>query len=144
VIRLSMVDNLYLLPAGSPSIDVVSLLHSKAMRHLMETVRERFDVILVDSPPILGVSDALILVSMTDSSIIVVQHRRFPGSMLMRVKRAIENNGGHLLGVVLNKVDVRYDENYLFYTSYNRYYPKPNNGKKQPAKTVGSFNGDEY
>jgi succinoglycan biosynthesis transport protein ExoP len=148
VIFPSTLDKLYLLPAGSASTDVVSLLHSKAMKHLMETVRERYDVVLVDCPPILGVSDASILVSMADSSIIVVQHRRFPGSMLMRVKRGIENNGGHLLGVVLNKVDVRYDENYRFYTSYNRYYTNRNNGKKQTAKTAakipGSFNSDEY
>src|ERR1700693_1233049 len=124
VILPSMWDNLYLVPAGSSSTDVVSLLNSKAMKNLIETARERFDVILVDSPPILGVSDALILVSLVDSSVIVVQHRRFPRSMLMRVKSAIENIGGHLLGAVLNKTDVRYDENYLYYTSYNRYYTK--------------------
>jgi capsular exopolysaccharide synthesis family protein len=147
VILRSTLDNLYLVPAGSASTDVVSLLNSKAMKHLIETARERFDVILVDSPPILGVSDALILVSLVDSSAIVVQHRHFPRSTLMRVKRAIENIGGHLLGVVLNKVDVRYDENYLYYTSYGHYHTKRKNGKKlgaeAAAKTTSTFDTDE-
>jgi succinoglycan biosynthesis transport protein ExoP len=134
VILPTAVGNLYLVPAGSRSIDVVSLLSSQAMEQLIKAARERFDVIIIDSPPLLGVSDASILSSLVDYSIIVIEHRRFPRSVLMRVKKTVENIGSSALGVVLNKVDVRHDQNYPFYTSYNQYYPKPKKGKKPIVK----------
>ena len=77
---------------------------------------------LVDSPPILGVSDASVLASEVDLTIIVVQHRKLPRNMLLRVKQAVENVGGHVIGVVLNNVDVRSDSQYQYYTSYYTYY----------------------
>ena len=56
--------------------------------------------------------------------------------------------GGHLLGVVLNHVDVRHDDNYQYYTSYNRYYTKSENGRKRVSKavtkTTSNLNGNEY
>jgi hypothetical protein len=57
-----------------------------------------------------------------DQSIIIVQHRRFPKAMLKRVKQAVVNVGGTVLGVVLNNVDLRHDPNYYYYTSYYHYY----------------------
>ena len=60
-----------------------------------------------DSPPILGVSDASVLASEVDLTMIVVQHRKLPRNMLLRVKQAIENVGGQVIGVVLNNVDVQ-------------------------------------
>jgi len=62
------------------------------------------------------------LASEVDLTIIVVQHRKLPRKMLMRVKQAIENVGGHVIGVVLNNVDVRSDSQYQYYTSYYTYY----------------------
>jgi succinoglycan biosynthesis transport protein ExoP len=53
---------------------------------------------------------------------IVVQHRKLPRNMLLRVKQAVENVGGHVIGVVLNNVDVRSDSQYQYYTSYYTYY----------------------
>jgi hypothetical protein len=51
-----------------------------------------------------------------------VQHRKLPRNMLLRVKQAVENVGGHVIGVVLNNVDVRSDSQYQYYTSYYTYY----------------------
>ena len=53
---------------------------------------------------------------------IVVQHRKLPRNMLLRVKQAVENVGGNVIGVVLNNVDVRSDSQYQYYTSYYTYY----------------------
>jgi len=52
----------------------------------------------------------------------VVQHRKLPRNMLLRVKQAVENVGGNVIGVVLNNVDVRSDSQYQYYTSYYSYY----------------------
>jgi len=79
-------------------------------------------LVLVDSPPILGVSDAAVLASEVDLTMVVVQHRKLPRNMLLRVKQAVENVGGQVIGVVLNNVDVRSDSQYQYYTSYYTYY----------------------
>jgi polysaccharide biosynthesis transport protein len=151
VIHPTSVNNLSLTPAGSAATNVVRLLHSETMQQLVEVTRKRFDVVIFDSPPILGVSDASIIASLVDCSIVVVQHRRFPRSMLLRVKKAVHNVGGNILGVVLNNVNIRHDRTYEYYTSYSEYYSKPTkpkNGRKHPAKVGvkadGGSNDDEY
>ena len=122
VILQTPVDNLYFLPSGILPADAAGILNSRRMSELIQDVKQRFDLVLVDSPPILGVSDASVLASEVDLTIIVVQHRKLPRNMLLRVKQAVENVGGNVIGVVLNNVDVRSDSQYQYYTSYYTYY----------------------
>lgn len=122
VILQTPVDNLYFMPSGILPSDAAGILNSRRMSELIQEVKQRFDLVLVDSPPILGVSDASVLASEVDLTMIVVQHRKLPRNMLMRVKQAVENVGGHVIGVVLNNVDVRSDSQYQYYTSYYTYY----------------------
>jgi polysaccharide biosynthesis transport protein len=63
-----------------------------------------------------------VLASEVDLTMLVIQHRKLPRNMLLRVKHAVENVGGHVIGVVLNNVDVRSDSQYQYYTSYYTYY----------------------
>ncbi|MFA7345303.1 MAG: polysaccharide biosynthesis tyrosine autokinase [Terrimicrobiaceae bacterium] len=135
VVHLTKVDNLYLMTSGQLPNDAVGILNSQRMVELIEEVKGRFDIIFFDSPPILGVSDASVLSSAMDLTIIVVQHRRFPRAMLQRVKQAISNVGGTILGVVLNNVDVRHDQHYEYYTSYYSYYHKgAKNDRRKAAR----------
>jgi polysaccharide biosynthesis transport protein len=122
VILQTPVDNLYFMPSGILPADAAGILNSRRMSDLIQDVKQRFDLVLVDSPPILGVSDASVLASEVDLTMIVVQHRKLPRNMLMRVKQAVENVGGNVIGVVLNNVDVRSDSQYQYYTSYYTYY----------------------
>ncbi|MFT3990522.1 MAG: polysaccharide biosynthesis tyrosine autokinase [Luteolibacter sp.] len=122
VILQTPVDNLYFMPSGILPADAAGILNSRRMSELIQDVKQRFDLVLVDSPPILGVSDASVLASEVDLTMIVVQHRKLPRNMLLRVKQAVENVGGHVVGVVLNNVDVRSDSQYQYYTSYYTYY----------------------
>jgi len=137
VVRTTELENLYLLPSGRLPMDAVGILNSQRMIDLINEVKARFDIVFFDSPPILGVSDASVLASALDLSVIVVQHRRFPRAMLTRVKTAVTNVGGNILGVVLNNVDVKHDQHYEYYTSYYNYYStapdKPS--KKKPKKS---------
>jgi polysaccharide biosynthesis transport protein len=154
VIHTTTSPNLLLIPGGNAPHDTVSLLNSDQMNRLLDQVRCRFDVVLFDCPPILGVSDSSIMTNLADATIIVTQHRRFPRSMLARVKKTVLNAGGNLLGVVLNNVDVRHDHQYQYYTSYYHYYPGPkSNGertteKPAPARPVAraksAVTEDEY
>jgi capsular exopolysaccharide synthesis family protein len=122
VILQTPVDNLYFLPSGILPADAAGILNSRRMSDLLQDVKQRFDLVLVDSPPILGVSDAAVLASEVDLTMVVVQHRKLPRNMLLRVKQAVENVGGQVIGVVLNNVDVRSDSQYQYYTSYYTYY----------------------
>jgi len=122
VILQTPVDNLYFLPSGILPADAAGILNSRRMSELLQDVKQRFDLVLVDSPPILGVSDAAVLASEVDLTMVVVQHRKLPRNMLIRVKQAVENVGGQVIGVVLNNVDIRSDSQYQYYTSYYTYY----------------------
>ena len=122
VIVQTPVENLSLMPSGILPADAVGILNSQRMSDMIAELKTRYDIIFFDSPPILGVSDGAVLASEVDQSIIIVQHRRFPRAMLLRVKQAIQNVGGTVLGVVLNNVDLRHDPNYAYYTSYYEYY----------------------
>jgi Mrp family chromosome partitioning ATPase len=99
---------------------------------------------MFDSPPILGVSDGAVLASEVDLSVMVIEHRRFPRSMLQRVKQAVINVGGNLLGVVLNKVDAKHDSGYGYYGNYYDYYSTQNaapNGEEKPQPMAAKANG---
>ncbi|GHC45140.1 polysaccharide biosynthesis tyrosine autokinase [Roseibacillus persicicus] len=146
VILQTPVDNLYFMPSGVLPADAAGILNSRRMSELVQDVKQRFDLVLIDSPPILGVSDASVLASEVDLTMIVVQHRKLPRNMLLRVKQAVENVGGQVIGVVLNNVDIRSDNQYQYYTSYYTYYApsaepetrsnrKVVDAKKSPAPT---------
>ncbi len=135
VILQTPVDNLYFMPSGILPSDAAGILNSRRMSELIQDVKQRFDLVLVDSPPILGVSDASVLASEVDLTMFVVQHRKLPRNMLLRVKQAVENVGGNIIGVVLNNVDVRSDSQYQYYTSYYTYYA-PTEAPVGPSSAV--------
>lgn len=149
VILQTPVDNLYFMPSGILPADAAGILNSRRMSELIQDVKQRFDLVLVDSPPILGVSDASVLASEVDLTMIVVQHRKLPRNMLLRVKQAVENVGGNVIGVVLNNVDVRSDSQYQYYTSYYTYYAPaesqigPPAGAAAPAKAQAGARGND-
>lgn len=152
VILPTVVENLSVMPSGVLPSDAVGILNSQRMSDMIAELKMRYDIILFDSPPMLGVSDASVLASEVDQTIIVVQHRRYPRAMLTRVKQAVLGVGGTVLGVVLNNVDLKHDQNYYYYTNYYGYYqPRDKEqGRKRGRKTApvatrnGSSEPDEY
>jgi capsular exopolysaccharide synthesis family protein len=141
VIQPTKIENLSFLPSGQLPEDSMGILNSQRMADLVLKTKRRFDLVLFDSPPILGVSDGSVLSSEVDITIMVVQHRRFPRSMLQRVKQAVHNVGGNLLGVVLNNVDTKHDTGYQYYTNYTDYYGSRTTS--QPRRARGSKPADE-
>jgi capsular exopolysaccharide synthesis family protein len=122
VIFPTSVENLSILPSGPPTLDAAGLLNSQRMFAAIGQLKKRYDIVLFDSPPILGVSDASVIATAVDHTIIVVQHRRFPRAMVARVKQAVLRVRGSVLGAVLNNVDIKHDQNFYYYTSYYNYY----------------------
>ena len=138
LIQATSIPNLSFLPSGKLPQDAVGILNSKRMIDLIADLKTRYDMVFFDSPPILGVSDASILSSEVDMTIMVVQHRRFPRSMLLRVKQSVLSVGGKLLGAVLNNVDTKHDSGYQYYTQYYDYYTAETRGKSKKKTKIAS------
>ena len=112
------------IPAGSLANNVtLGLLYANKLRELVAELRPKYDKILFDSPPIIGVSDASVLASIADGIILLVQHRRNPESMVQRARQIIlENLKVPIIGVVLNQVPSGTGEDYGYYTANYSYY----------------------
>jgi Mrp family chromosome partitioning ATPase len=89
---------------------------------LLEICRPNYDVILIDSPPVLGISDASVISQEVDVTLLLIQHRRYPRNVSQRAKRVIEDVGGKLFGVILNNVNIKTDDNYYYYAGYSTQY----------------------
>jgi capsular exopolysaccharide synthesis family protein len=145
VIVPTTVENLSVLPSGILPSDAVGILNSQRMSDMIAELKTRYDIVFFDSPPMLGVSDASVLASEVDQTIIVVQHRRFPRAMLTRVKQAVLGVGGNVLGVVLNNVDLKHDQNYYYYTNYYGYYqPRDKESRRESRKATASTSSNGY
>jgi len=117
------IPNLWVLPAGPQASQPAELLSSRSMQDIMQALRGRFDYLVLDSPPVLLVTDATILSTLVDGVVIVVESRVTRRSALDRARRILEASGGRVLGTVLNKVDVRLDGYYgLKLQRYYRFY----------------------
>ena len=116
-IQETEVENLYLISAGSVPPNPSELLVSKKMKNIIELLIKKFDIIIFDAPPCLIVADALILARLVDFNILVTAQNVTKIEDLNKAKTAIENVGGKLAGVVLNKVQVttkKYESAYYY------------------------------
>lgn len=116
-IQETEVENLYLISAGSVPPNPSELLVSKKMKNIIDLLIKKFDIIIFDAPPCLIVADALILARLVDFNILVTAQNVTKIEDLNKAKTAIENVGGKLAGVVLNKVQVttkKYESAYYY------------------------------
>jgi succinoglycan biosynthesis transport protein ExoP len=97
-------DNLYLLSAGQPPADPATLLTSPRFSALLEFLRGRGDVILIDSPPVLGPPDATVLATLAEGTILVVSAGRTKRELLEQARdRLLAQQGVNLLGLTVNR-----------------------------------------
>jgi polysaccharide biosynthesis transport protein len=113
--QLEILDNLWVLPSGPTPRNPAELLTSPTMKHLLERFRHQFDHVIIDSPPVLLISDGLILSNKVDGVIVVVRNEKTQRGALRRACRMVTDSGGNILGAVLNKVNVRTDGYYGHY-----------------------------
>jgi polysaccharide biosynthesis transport protein len=138
VIQTSSVPTLDFLASGKLPSSSLGILSSSQMRELIDELKQRYDFVFFDSPPIMGVSDASILASEVDMTLQVIQYRRYPQPMNIRAKQLVEKVGGNLVGIVLNNINMSQDESYYYYSGYyHDYYYRSDDSesaaKKEPA-----------
>jgi Mrp family chromosome partitioning ATPase len=100
------------------------------MGALVETLASLADIVIFDSPPVLAVTDAAVLARQVDGVLLVVDAGRTKEHALAAAAAEIEKTGGNLLGVALNRLDVRRGYNYYYYY----YYTEDEGGEKKGTR----------
>lgn len=108
------IENLSIITAGPLPPNPAEMINSNSFRALLETLKNEFDILLIDSPPIIPVTDAAILSSLSDATIVVACAQKVETKMLKVSLELLKNVSANILGIVLNKVPFNY--------SYNHYY----------------------
>ncbi|PKN64322.1 MAG: hypothetical protein CVU57_15600 [Deltaproteobacteria bacterium HGW-Deltaproteobacteria-15] len=139
----TMIPNLDILPCGSIPPNPSELLGSSRMIKLIEVLRKKYARIILDSPPLTAVTDAVILSKMADGVILVVRSGDTPREIVKNGLNQLKSVNARVLGVVLNGVDMN-REGYYYYQYYYYYYGEgPDKGgktkrKRKVLKTPGS------
>lgn len=136
LIRVSPVENLYLLPSGPLPDNPSDILDSEQFRQLLKTLVVNFDLVIVDSPPILPVTDAAIVAPLVDGVLIVVDTGTTRTGTLQHAKEQLTRVHGRLLGSVMNKVaagQAGYPHYYHYYSRAVDDKPAKNGRTKQTA-----------
>jgi capsular exopolysaccharide synthesis family protein len=107
--------NLDILTTGPMPPNPVELLGSENNKKLLEALKERYDVIIMDCAPVIGLSDSLVLATLSDINIITVSAKKTKMENLTKVKKAFEQNNLKINGVVLNKTEVKGNSYYSYY-----------------------------
>ena len=110
--------NLSVLNCGSVPPSPTELVGSRKMRETLAILKDRYDFLLIDSPPVMPVSDAVVLSSLAEGIIFVVEGQKTPKHLVRKAIEQIGTNQAKILGIVLNRVDIRGPA----YREYNQYY----------------------
>lgn len=142
VIQPTKVPMLDVMASGKLPSSSMNILGSTQMKEMISELKQRYDYIFFDSPPIMGVSDASILASEVDLVVHVIQYRRYPQPMNVRAKQMVEKVGGNLIGIVLNNINMSQEESYYYYSGYyHGYYYYSKNEEEQEAEAKTSDGG---
>ena len=117
-IKATSVPNLHFLPSGRLPRTSLGVLDPKRIGELITSLKSKYDIVLIDTPPLVGISDSSIIAKEADGAIIVVQYRKYPREMLTKAKQMIESVGVDVIGAVLNNINVMRDDYYYYYHSY--------------------------
>lgn len=119
-IKETKIPNLHILESGTIPPNPSELLSSTNMRNLLELLKSMYDLVLLDGTPSMIVSDSIALSTMVDSTILVAENKVSKINELKKTKRQIQDVGGKIMGVILNKSDVQHNKYYG--KGYGYYY----------------------
>lgn len=111
-------NNLYVVTSGPIKMNPTELLGSPRMKNLIDEARKRFDKIIIDTPPVMTVSDPLILTGISDGVVQVINFGKSNKRVQLRTKSKINSFGGKIIGAVLNRVEFAKDGSNLYYQGY--------------------------
>ena len=124
--------NIDLLPTGPTPPNPVELLVSENNKKLMKQLREKYDIVLLDCPPVLGLSDTMIMTKYSDANVIVVSSRRTKIESLDKAKKVFAQANAKITGVIINRASVKDNSYYSYYS--NEYYGEQTKKKKKKRR----------
>lgn len=136
-VQPTRIENLQVLTSGPLPPNPAELIGSERFKALLEDLKRHADVVLLDSPPVLAVTDAAILARQVDGVLMVVEAGGTRRPLAANAKDALEKVGAKVLGVALNRLRPRGDGYYYYYYYYHQYYAHDDEGKGEG----GSRNG---
>lgn len=137
-VKLTEIENLYVLPAGSVPPNPSELLDSQMMLDTMKKLQEICDIVIYDGTPTSLVTDALIISRNVDATLIVCAYNKTKIEELEKVKQNIVNVGGKIAGVLINKMPVSQKEVYELYYYGHKDGSSSTNKKKKRKKLLSS------
>ena len=117
-VQKTKVDNVSVIPLGIVPPNPSELLNSDKFENLIDTLRDAYDLVILDTPPIGSVSDSLVIAKYVDEAIIVTSYKQTPMEDLNETKKALEATGVKIAGIVLNNMEYKKHSKYY----YNKYY----------------------
>ncbi|WP_198957428.1 CpsD/CapB family tyrosine-protein kinase [Paenibacillus selenitireducens] len=114
-IKATEVDNLFVITSGPLPPNPSELLGSKRMNELLEQLKMNFDIIIIDTPPVLAVTDAQIISSKCDGVVLVIHSGKVKRDMAIKAKASLDHVRARILGVVLNNVKHKKEDMYYYY-----------------------------
>jgi succinoglycan biosynthesis transport protein ExoP len=122
-IKTTSVPNLHFLPSGRMPRTSLGVLDPKRISELVHSLKLKYDIIVFDTPPLVGISDSSVIAKEMDGVLLVVQYRKYPRDMIIRAKQMLDTLGVPQVGVVLNNINIMRDDYYYYYHSYySNYY----------------------
>lgn len=122
VIKSTATANLFLLSSGAVPPNPAELIGSRRMSELLTTFLQEYDCIVVDSPPVMPVSDAVLLSTLVDGVVLVVNGQKTPRHLVKETRSRLLYARAKILGVVLNRVDMQKSDYAYYYGHYSSYY----------------------
>ncbi len=123
IVSWADLPNLHIMPSGPVPPVPSELLGSSQMEKLLESLRPDYDFILIDTPPVLAVTDASILGRLTDAAVLIIRYGTAQRHVVQRCIDLLDRSGTHLLGVAVNAVDFNAPEYSEYYgRKYYEYY----------------------
>ncbi len=145
-VRETKVENLYVMPTGDVPPNPSELLVSDRMTSLIDNLKNIFDIVIFDGTPSLIVTDALILARQVDATLIVTAYKTTKMGDVEKIKRAIENVGGKIAGIVINKIPIsakKYEHSYYYGNKSNKDENKNKEKKEVVADSLESVKTEE-
>ncbi|GAE34982.1 CpsD/CapB family tyrosine-protein kinase [Halalkalibacter akibai] len=115
VVKQTRVDNLVLLPCGPIPPNPAELLNSRMMSLMLEHAQQQFDTIIIDTPPVMAVTDAQILASKCDGTVLVVSSGKTDRDEIRKAKELLNKANAKLLGAILNNKKMDSSSQYYYY-----------------------------
>nr|WP_294492655.1 CpsD/CapB family tyrosine-protein kinase [uncultured Mediterraneibacter sp.] len=112
-------ENLDIIFAGPVAPNPAELLEQDSFGVLLRSLREKYDYVLIDTPPIGSLTDAAIVSKQCDGAMLVIESETVSRHMALKAKEHLEKSGCRMLGAVLNKVDFKKDK---YYSKHSYYY----------------------